>query len=80
MSGANREDVYRLITHLEGDLRGVNAKFTELRSMLAQGAMTRVEVDEYVCPRCGAPRGGPIALRDHLANVHGILPEEEEAA
>lgn len=84
MSGATRDDVYRIIGFVESDLRGVQAKFTEMRSMLAQGAMERAPVDLLACPKCGAGFDSERALAFHDANVHGgppvpLSPEEERA-
>jgi hypothetical protein len=58
-----------LIGYLEGDLRGVHAKLTELRAMLASGALDRAPADEKTC-RCGIVCAGDQALADHLYNVH----------
>lgn len=68
---ASRDDVYRLIGYIERDLRGVNAKLTELRSMLAGGAAARTRDDLARCPRCEVLLAGPVTLASHLRNVHG---------
>ena len=83
MSGATRTDVFRLIGFAESDLRGVMAKLTEIRSMLA--AMNLPAAKPWpVCPLCKAELGGPRALAFHLANVHDgsavpLSPEEDAA-
>lgn len=81
---ATREDVFRLIGFIEADLRGVNAKFTEVRSMLAQGAMERAAENVLECRKCGAGLASERALAFHDANVHGgpavPLSDEEAAA
>lgn len=69
--GANRADVWRLVGFIEGDLRQVQGKFTELRSMLASGALDRAPADEQRCSSCGAVFSGERALLDHRYNVHG---------
>jgi hypothetical protein len=66
---ANRADVWKLIGYIEGDLRGCQAKFTELRSMLASGALDRAPADEVQC-RCGVACASEQALADHLYSVH----------
>jgi hypothetical protein len=71
---ANRADVWKLIGYLEGDLRGVHAKLTELRSMLASGALDRAPADEKTC-HCGVVCAGDAALAEHRYDVHeeGLL-------
>ena len=82
MSGATRKDVYTLIGYIESDLRAASAKFTEVRSMLAQGAMERSEENTLACPKCGAQLHSERALLFHDANVHGgpVVPLTEEEA
>lgn len=70
MAGATRDDVYKLIGYIESDLRAANAKFTELRSMLAAGAMNQAGGQEILCPRCKIAVGGERALAFHIQNVH----------
>lgn len=84
MSGATRQDVFRLIGFIEDDLRGINAKFTQVRSMLAAGAMSHGDDDGIKCERCGIVLASERALLFHLQNVHDGPPvplsEAEEAA
>ena len=67
--------VFKLIGWIEDDMRGLNAKLTELRAHLA--ALDIQDVELPVCPYCGPLHLPPATtLRDHLWNLH----DEREAA
>ncbi len=73
MSPASRNDAWRLLTYIQDDLRQTQSKLTELRTMLAAGALDRDETPQALCPVCGLNRCTDPALAEHLANVHGVV-------
>jgi hypothetical protein len=84
MSGANKADVWKLLTFIQDDLRQTQAKLVEVRSMLAAGAMTREQSVTFSCPKCGVARLTARDLAFHLQNVHDgpqvpLTPEEDRA-
>ena len=68
--------VFKLIGWIQDDMRGVNAKLTELRAHLA--AMDLEPASLPACPVCGPISLPPTtSLADHLRVVHDL---ESEAA
>lgn len=80
---ATKDDVYRMLSFIQDDLRQTQAKLVEVRSMLAQGAMEREPKDMLTC-LCGAGFFSERALAFHVQNVHNGPPvplsKAEEAA
>lgn len=67
-------EVFEIARKLRYDLTGLQANVTALLNALAALNLP-MDTSEYVCPKCGADRKGPRALRDHLQNVHGEVPD-----
>ena len=81
MSGATGQDVFRLMGFIQDDLRGVQAKLVEVRSMLASMPL-RETPPEFQCRRCRVSLAGQRALDFHVQNVHDgpavpLTPQEE---
>lgn len=72
MAGANRDDVWRLFTYVQDDLRQTQGKLVELRSMLASGALDRAPLTEFKCPDCDARIDGEQALAEHRYTAHDV--------
>lgn len=72
MSGATRDDVYRIVGYIQDDLRNTQAKLVEVRSMLAAGAMNRAPHDLAVCPDCKLELDGNRQLAEHRYTVHRV--------
>lgn len=82
MSRATRADVFRLMGFIQDDLRSVQAKLVEVRSLMASMPM-REEAPEHQCPKCKLGLPGERALAFHLQNVHdgpAVPLSEAEAA
>lgn len=79
---ASPRDIFQLIGYIEGDMRGINAKLTTLRSMIA--SLNLPDPKRVECPKCGALHvQGSRALALHMQNVHGgpaVPMDKREAA
>jgi hypothetical protein len=67
-------DVFRLLGYIEDDLRGLHAKLTEVRAMLAAMNLPAPKPTSCPEPGCGVELRPPTSLADHLRNVHGKGP------
>lgn len=72
MPGANRDDVWRLFTYVQDDLRQTQAKLVELRSMLSAGALDRAPSTTHRCPECQTEIEGDQALTEHRYTRHDV--------
>lgn len=72
------EDIFRLIGFMQDDLRGVQAKLVELRTLLATVELP-TENTFVVCPvsHCGVGIKSQRLLDEHLENVHGVIDGEQ---
>lgn len=72
MAGANRDDVWKLFTYVQDDLRQTQAKLVELRAMLAAGAFDRQAGHTHRCPECQTEIEGDQALVEHRYTRHDV--------
>jgi hypothetical protein len=75
---ANQADVYKQLAAIETQQRKLAAMTTELRAMLASGAMSRRIEDRQRCPKCQLQIDGARAYATHLEAIHGITPTEPQ--
>lgn len=68
---ADVEDVRALLMKIRYDATAIQAKVTDALDQLAR-LPVKATPPGLACPSCGVSRSSEVALRDHLANVHGI--------
>lgn len=81
---ASRQDVFRLMGFVQDDLRRVQARLVEVRSMLASMPVVESEHRSFWCATCVHSFRSEREFAFHRQNVHGgpavALSEAEEAA
>lgn len=68
---ADPEDLRELLMKIRYDATAIQAKVTDALETLARLDVPKAP-PRFVCSTCGVARPTRVALRDHLANVHGI--------
>ena len=72
-------DVERFARSLAETLKTAQAQLADLRTALADGAMTRTTSDYISCPLCGVKVKGPRTLAEHQHVAHGT-PHPDDLA